>query len=135
MTVKLTKQGEMILELIQSSDGHMTADQIHTSLKNNGISMGIATIYRNLNVLYANHQINRVRHPDLGYIYDKNLHRHYHFRCQECDRIVDVEIPYQSHLHQLVEDELECFVTEHEVTFEGICKDCLAKRSKKNSKS
>ncbi len=133
MSIKLTKQRQEILDLIQASEGHMTADEIHTKLKENGKTVGIATIYRNLNVLYAEKMINRVRHPELGFIYDKNLHDHYHFRCKECNRILDVEIPYQDNLHELVEKELGCLVLEHDMSFEGICKECLqAKKDKKS---
>lgn len=133
MNLKLTKQRQQILDLIQASDGHMTADEIHTALKDQGKSIGIATIYRNLNVLYAEKLINRVRHPELGYIYDKNTHDHYHFRCQSCNRIFDVEIPYRDELHAIVEKELHCLVISHDMSFEGICESCLEEKKKKIS--
>ncbi len=129
VSLKLTKQRKEILDLIQASDGHMTADQIHTRLKENNVSIGIATVYRNLNLLYEEHLINRVRHPELGYIYDKNVHEHYHFRCIVCDRIEDVDIEYQETLNKLVEEELGSKVERHDINFEGICKQCLAKES------
>ncbi|CAM3458797.1 transcriptional repressor [Erysipelothrix sp. HDW6B] len=132
MSLKLTKQRQEILDVIQASDGHMTADEIHSTLKEHGVSVGIATIYRNLNVLYAEKLINRVRHPELGFIYDKNLHDHYHFRCRECNRIQDVEIEYRDDLHALVEQELGCLVIDHDMSFEGICSECLKKRTKKS---
>lgn len=129
VSLKLTKQRKEILDLIQASDGHMTADQIHTRLKENNVSIGIATVYRNLNLLYEEHLINRVRHPELGYIYDKNVHEHYHFRCILCDRIEDVSVEYQETLNELVEEELGCSVKRHDINFEGICKYCLKKES------
>ena len=128
MSLKLTKQRQRILEAIQASDGHMTADQIHTVLKDQGDSVGIATIYRNLNVLFAEKLINRIHHPDLGFIYDKNLHDHYHFHCRECGTVTDVDIPVRDDLNAHVEKELGCLVIDHEMSFEGICKDCLSKR-------
>lgn len=125
MSIKLTKQGQEILDLIQASDGHMTADQIHSTLKQNDVKIGIATVYRNLNTLFELKQINRVRHPELGFIYDKNTHEHYHFRCVRCDKIQDVEIPYQSQMHAEVENELGVIVLSHDINFEGICANCL----------
>lgn len=127
MSIKLTKQRQEILNLIQASSGHMTADAIHTKLKSQQVSIGIATVYRNLNVLYDEKLINRVRHPELGYIYDKNTHDHYHFRCIECNSIEDVSIDYQSALHDIIEKELNCSVESHNINFEGICKKCLKK--------
>lgn len=126
MNNKLTKQGTQIYKLIQDSSGHMTADQIHSELKTNDVKIGIATVYRNLNSLYEQKLINRVRHPEMGFIYDKNLHEHYHFHCVHCDCIMDVMLKHQNRLHKHVEEELEAVVISHEITFEGICKDCLA---------
>ena len=128
MSIKLTKQGAEIYELIQNSSGHMTADQIHSKLKEQDVKIGIATVYRNLNTLYDNKQINRVRHPELGFIYDKNLHDHYHFRCVQCDKIQDLDLPYKENLNKQVQESLGALVLIHELTFEGICQSCLAKK-------
>lgn len=127
VSLKLTKQRQEILDLIQDSSGHMTADQIHSKLKEQNVTIGIATVYRNLNVLYDEKLINRVRHPELGYIYDKNVHDHYHFRCVRCNKIQDVSIEYQDQLHKIVEEELNCQVNTHDINFEGICRECLDK--------
>lgn len=128
MSLKLTKQRQEILDLIQASSGHMTADAIHSKLKDQNVSIGIATVYRNLNVLFDEKLINRVRHPELGYIYDKNTSDHYHFRCTQCNRIEDVDIDYQERLHKIVEKDLGCKVESHNINFEGICKECLKKQ-------
>lgn len=127
MNLKLTKQRQEILDLIQASSGHMTADEIHSKLRDQKVTIGIATVYRSLNVLYDESLINRVRHPELGYIYDKNTNDHYHFRCVQCNRIDDVSIEYQDKLHKIVEEDLDCKVESHNINFEGICKKCLKK--------
>lgn len=128
MVRKLTKQRQMVLELIQNSDGHMTADEIHHKLKQDGSTIGIATIYRNLNVLYEDHLINRVRHPEYGYIYDKNTYKHYHLHCIQCNRIEDIEFRLPDSITRDVEKMMDCKVLEHELTFEGICSRCKNKK-------
>lgn len=125
MSEKLTKQGTEIYKLINASSGHMTADQIHTELKNLGISIGIATVYRNVNALYEQNLINRVKHPDLGYIYDKNTHDHYHVRCIKCDKIDDLHMDRQVHLEELAQSDSGYEILSHEIIFEGVCPDCL----------
>lgn len=125
---KLTKQRQVILEAIENSQGHMTADEIHSKLKEQGDSVGIATIYRNLNVLYEDHLINRVRHPEFGYIYDKNTYKHYHLHCIQCNKIEDVELKLPDSIKKEVEAALNCKVLEHELTFEGICSECSVKK-------
>lgn len=124
MNVKLTKQGMQILKLIKDSSGHMTADQIHSALKDNDVSIGIATVYRNLNSIYDQKLINRVKHPDLGYIYDKNTSDHYHIRCVECDTISDLHMERQIHLEKIAAEDSGFEVLSHEIIFEGICPKC-----------
>lgn len=117
--MKLTKQGQEIYDLILSSDGHMTAEEILIELKNKNSKIGIATIYRNLNSLYQTGYINRVRHPELGYIYDKNNSEHYHFYDIETKKIYDVDLEYQEQLDKLVEKMFDGKVKSHSIIFEG----------------
>lgn len=124
MKTKLTKQGTQIFKLINASSGHMTADQIHSALKDNDVSIGIATVYRNLNTLYDQKLINRVKHPDLGYIYDKNTSDHYHVRCVQCDKISDLHMERQVHLETIAAEDSGFEILSHEIIFEGICPQC-----------
>ncbi len=117
--MKLSNRGQQIYDLILASDGHMTAEEIHMELKKQEIKMGLATIYRNLNALFSAGVINRVRHPELGYIYDKNKHEHYHFYDVETKKIYDLDLKYQKQLDQLVEKVLDGKVTSHSIIFEG----------------
>lgn len=133
MTLKNTKQRAIILEVIMASKEHLTAEQIYSKLKDEDYSIGLATVYRNLNVLYQTHQINRVLHQESGYVYDGNTHQHYHFKCSECGAIVDVEMPYQESLDELAKvfsEENE--IDSHTIVFNGICQSCLKKNKKEN---
>lgn len=117
--MKITKQGQLIYDLILSSKGHMTAEEILFELKNKHLKIGIATIYRNLNALYSAGYINRVRHPELGYIYDKNKSEHYHFYDKKTKKIYDIDLNYQEELDRLVEKILGGKVESHSIIFEG----------------
>ncbi len=121
--MKITKQGQQIYDLILSSDGHMTAEEILIELKNQNLKIGIATIYRNLNALFTAGYINRVRHPELGYIYDKNKSEHYHFYDKETKKIYDLNIEYQEELDRLVEKIFGGKVESHSIIFEGVLND------------
>lgn len=118
--MKITKHGEHIYNLIQESSGHMTAEEILLILKNQNISIGIATVYRNLNSLFNSGMINRVRHPELGYIYDRNKEDHYHFYCTKTKQIYDLDIDYLDELDSLVEKKYGAKVDKHSIIFEGI---------------
>lgn len=127
MTRRKTQLRDSIYELINHSDGHMTADQVHALLRADGVSIGIATVYRNLNVLFEDGKINRVKHPDYGFIYDKNLHPHNHFICSQCGKVIDVDVDVSVSDIESINKALEGKVLSHTVFFEGLCKDCLKK--------
>lgn len=115
--MKMSNRGKEIYALIMQSDGHMTAEEIHTELKKKQIKMGLATIYRNLYNLFSLGVINRVRHPELGYIHDKNNHDHYHFYDIATKKIYDLDIEYQQELDQLVEKAFGGKVKSHSIIF------------------
>ena len=49
---KLTRQRKILIKIfLENSSKHFTPSELHQELKNNGSSVGIATVYRNLKVL------------------------------------------------------------------------------------
>ncbi len=130
MSLKSTKQRERILEVIHEAHGHLTADQVYSILKAEDTSIGVATVYRNLKTLYENKIINRIQHPDFGYVYDANLDRHYHFHCDVCNKMYDIDDLYKEELNREVEHKFGGKVRSHMTFFYGTCPDCL-KKSKK----
>ncbi len=127
MSLKNTKQRQMILAVVMQSKDHLTAEQVYLKLQENNETIGLATVYRNLNMLYQTHQINRVLHQESGYVYDGNTHPHYHMVCEACGRVLDIELPYQEQIDELAKQQCEEEIHSHSIVFNGICKDCLAK--------
>ena len=132
MSIKTTKQRDRILEVIRDAHGHLTADEVYQILKQEDTSIGVATVYRNLKFLYENKIINRIQHPDFGYVYDANLDRHYHFHCDICNRMYDIDDLYQANLNTLIEKEFGGKIHSHMTFFKGICPDCLKKEKDKH---
>lgn len=132
MTVKTTKQRERILEVIRDAHGHLTAEQVYKILQEEDHSIGVATVYRNLKYLYEHEMVNRIQHPDYGYVYDSNLHEHYHFHCTKCNRIMDIDAKVHQELNKEVENSFGGKVYHHMTYFYGVCPDCLKKQKKSN---
>ena len=132
MSIKTTKQRERILEVIRDAHGHLTADEVYHILKMEDTSIGVATVYRNLKYLYERRIINRIQHPDFGYVYDANLHQHYHFHCDICNKMYDIDDLYKEDLNREVEREFGGKVRSHMTFFHGTCPDCLKKKKDKN---
>lgn len=127
MIENLSPTRQRLLEVLKESGKHLTADEIHLELKKNGETIGIATVYRNLNYLHDHGFLRRIKDLELGYIYDYNLHKHYHLKCRVCDTVVDVDIPVLPELNKMVEDATGAISVTHDILFEGICKECQNK--------
>ena len=74
----MTKNKRLILETIQNSDKHLTADEIYNQIKEINPTISLSTTYRNLSQLETEGYIKRY---DLGkshMIYDKRVYTHAH---------------------------------------------------------
>jgi len=85
----MKRNAELILEAIVHSAGHLTAEQIHMALLENGHRMALATVYNNLAQLHSEGRIRKVcveGYPDR---YDR-ITRHDHLVCRVCGRLADI---------------------------------------------
>lgn len=76
----MTKQRELILEIINNSDKHLTAEEIFMLAKKKMPGMAMATVYNNLNYL-CNAKIIRRLNINGGVVnYDKSIKWHLSIR-------------------------------------------------------
>lgn len=133
--LKLTKQRQMVLETIASRPGeHLTAEDIYELTRKNYPEIGLATIYRTVQVLVDLHVIDRVSFDDgfaryeLGGNGEKSRHHHHHAICQCCGAVMPFQADLLEQLEQAVLEATGFQVTDHEVKLYGYCKACAAKR-------
>ena len=79
----MSRYAELILELINQSQGHMTAEQIFLELKKTEPRIVQATVYNNLNALCQEGLIRKLSLEGSPDRYDKIL-RHDHLVCRKC---------------------------------------------------
>ncbi len=85
----MTKNAGYILEIINNSTDHLTAEQIYLLLKEKNKSVVQATVYNNLSSLYQQgmiRKISAVGYPDR---YDKMV-QHDHLFCRKCGKLLDI---------------------------------------------
>lgn len=128
MIRKSSKQRDMILNYLRSIDGHVTPEQVFKEMNTDEQKISLATVYRNLNILVEMNEIKKIAHPIEGYQYDKTTEPHYHLHCVECDRIVDLKIPYMDKLNEELSSQSGLSIRTHNIMAEGICEDCLKKK-------
>lgn len=129
--LKMTAQRRLVLETVASHPGeHLTAEEIYGLVKNQYPDIGLATVYRAVQVLVDLQVIDKVSFDDglaryeLSYQADGRRHHHHHAICQNCGRVLSFEEDLLEALEQAVFAATGFRVTDHEVKLYGYCKTC-----------
>lgn len=85
----MTRYAKQILDLINGSKEHMTAEQLFLELKKTEPKVVLATVYNNLNTLCEEGLIRRVSVEGAADRYDK-IKRHDHLVCRKCGALSDI---------------------------------------------
>ena len=124
----MTKYAQQILNIVDSSSEHLTAEQIYLLLKETSPKVVLATVYNNLNHLYEQNLIRKVSvegHPDR---YDKAV-KHDHMVCRKCGSLSDIYLSdLTSHLQLQIPEE----ILSYDLKIEYICPKCRNNVNKKN---
>ena len=128
----LTKQRRAILNVVMSSNGHISADEVFTQVKAALPGIARATVYNNLNYLAEHGLIRRVRiyrQPDL---FDRVVEPHDHMICDRCGKVVDVSL---GDIEHRLADMTGENITSYELCVHYICGDCReAEQQRKREK-
>ena len=121
MSLRNTKQRDLILSIVNNSYSHPGALDIYNEAVKLISNISLGTVYRNLNRLVDEGLIKRIKTPDNIDRFDHN--KHAHFICMKCGSIIDLGEEYLFNLEKIDDNEvLDC-----EVSFKGICKNCKKK--------
>ena len=90
-TLRNSKQRDAVLKDLQSRYDHPTAEDVYLSVRKSVPSISLATVYRNLKLLESEGLILKITTGDSDR-YDGHTHNHYHFTCNDCMRVLDLEI-------------------------------------------
>ena len=121
---KRSRQRERILELLRSTGGHPAADWIYNELKEEFPNLSLSTVYRNLSVLLDQGLINKIDFGSTFDLFDANTVQHYHFVCERCGVITDLELPVDPTLNDRVNEATPFTARRHRIEFFGLCSRC-----------
>ena len=123
-THRSTKQRQVILDVLEHTKSHPTADEVYQLVRKKIPRISLGTIYRNLEKLSASGTITKIENAGGQNRYDGDAAPHYHARCCECGKIKDVELDPIKEINQ-VACEIEQFnITDHKLEFIGLCHHC-----------
>ena len=128
---RMTRQRMIILEELRKVHTHPTADELYSMVRERMPHISLATVYRNLDLLAASHQIVKLESAGTMRRFDGTTAPHRHVRCVRCGRVADVPAamfrdpdPDVSGVH------VDGFaVTAARVEYDGLCDECASVRA------
>lgn len=124
-----TKQRELILSYLQSCPlPHVTAGDIVLHLRDNGASVGAATVYRQLERM-VEAGIVRKYILETGACYQYvgsggNCREHFHLKCLSCGKLLHVDCSFLSTLAPHILEHHGFEVDNYRTVMYGICREC-----------
>lgn len=122
--LKLTRQREQILSVFLKME-HVTAEHMYRLLSKKDPHIGLATIYRTLN-LFCDAGLAQARHFGTQTQYDNVSHKghHDHLICTSCGKIVEFENCDIERLQEEVAKRNGFVIQTHKLELYGLCSSC-----------
>lgn len=120
---RMTKQRKAILNVLKNVDTHPTAETIYEMVRTELPDISLGTVYRNLQVLMEEKEINELSFGKRVSRFDGNTKPHYHFICECCGTIHDIEM-FHAEIPEIAADYVDGTITSQRLEFYGICKHC-----------
>ena len=124
MTRRETRQRKAILKILQHTGTHPTADMVYEEVRKVIPNISKGTVYRNLKILLEDRKISELNLSGTVSRYEDKKANHYHFRCEKCGKVFDLEEPVHTDLDEKVARDTGLKVSHHQLEFRGLCKDC-----------
>ncbi|MQA74890.1 MAG: transcriptional repressor [Solirubrobacterales bacterium] len=117
-----------VVDLIGRQDCVLTAHEIAEELRRRGHGVGIATVYRTLELLERGKLVQRLDVGGASARYEPAFpggeHHHHHLVCERCGRVTPFEDDDLERAIAELADRLSYRVGEHDVVLKGSCPRC-----------
>ncbi len=126
-----TRQRTALADELAGAGEFRSAQDIHASLSASGTRVGLATVYRNLQAMAADGELDVIRTTDGEAVYRAcaTAQHHHHIVCRECGRTVEVTGDAVERWAEAVAAEHGFAEVRHTLEIEGLCIGCSAARA------
>lgn len=125
-TPRNTRQRRAVAAILGDLEGFASAQEIHDILKRRGESVGLSTVYRNLQALADAAEVDALRNDDGEVLYRQcSSGHHHHLVCRSCGRAVEVEGPTVERWADRVAAENGFRDVAHTLEVFGTCDACV----------
>ena len=128
---KMTPQRKQILQIFIEHPEHLSAEDVYGILREQDSEIGLATVYRALDLLSDLGVLVKIDFGDGCARYELNtadptIHHHHHLICVKCKKVIEFEDDLLEDLEATISKKSGFQILNHEVKFFGYCKDCQA---------
>jgi Fur family transcriptional regulator, peroxide stress response regulator len=120
----LTKQREVVLQVILEADEHLTANEVFDESKKLLPSISFATVYNSLRYLKDAGHIAEIQFGNGASRFDRMTSRHDHALCVKCGKLVDMELEIPAELIKTASEFSKFKLESIELTLRGLCPNC-----------
>ena len=127
---KITRQRRAVLEALAQAQGHLSPQEVHERVCNNEPSVGLATVYRTLQQLCADGEVDVLRTADGESVYRRCSPRHHHHLiCRACRHSIEIANNSIERWAEQIAAENGFAHVEHVVEVFGTCSTCTAQEA------
>ena len=120
-----TRQRAAVEALLVNIDDFMSAQDLHARLRAQGETVGLATVYRTLQAMATDGDVDMMRTDDGEAVYRRcSTGHHHHLVCRSCGRTVEVEGPAVERWADKVSADNGFSDVRHTLEILGTCSGC-----------
>jgi Fur family transcriptional regulator, ferric uptake regulator len=121
-------QREAVREALGFTEGFISAQGLHTNLRESGSPIGLATVYRALSDLAVEGDADSLQSPEGEALYRacSSTGHHHHLICRNCGLTVEIEADAVEEWAQSVAASNGFTQARHVVDVFGLCPNCSA---------
>lgn len=120
----LTKQREVVLQVICDEPEHLTANEVFDKAKQLLPGISFATVYNSLRFLKEGGHIAEISFGSGASRFDSLTSRHDHAICTKCGKLVDMEIELPAEIVNFAAEFSKFKLESIELTLRGLCPEC-----------
>jgi len=129
---KMTPQRESTIRvLLENEEDHLSAEDIYLRVKEKSPDIGLATVYRTLELMSELDILHKINFGDGVARYEfrseNGEHHHHHLICLDCGKVDEIHEDLLGEVERAVSEKYHFYIKDHRLIFHGTCKECMKK--------
>lgn len=124
MKIRRTRNQERIIDILKTLDRSISAQDLYVELRNQGVSMGLATVYRSLEALKLEGVIQARTIPNGEALYSLTQTDRHHLTCLQCGNSILIDECPVHDLEVQLNQSYQFKIYYHMLEFFGLCSLC-----------